>query len=171
MIKGIQNFNYKITEVNNMSNSSPTLSPISSSINDVLSGNTYSHDSVQSQLQTLNSLVKCASFEFGMILTSTAALKSITDKSQIQAGACYNQSTAENLRALLEASFLANRTSFSTLSSRVTSAQSNYQTNVTALKTARTDFNTIYLQLEDAFSKMSVMQADFYTTFNCKILQ
>jgi hypothetical protein len=66
---------------------------------------------------------------------------------------------------------MANRTSFSTLSSRVTSAQSNYQTNITALKTARTDFNTIYKQLEDAFSKMQVMQADFSTTFNCKILQ
>jgi hypothetical protein len=83
MIKGIQNFNLKIADISNMSNTSPTLSPISSSINDVLGGNAFSHASVQSQLQTLNSMVKCASIEFAMILTSTAAQKSITDKSQI----------------------------------------------------------------------------------------
>jgi hypothetical protein len=46
MLKGITNYNFKIEDINSRSNNSATLAPISSSINDVLSGNAYSHASV-----------------------------------------------------------------------------------------------------------------------------
>lgn len=46
MMKGIQNFNLKISDISNKSNTSPVLSPISSSINDVLNGTAFSHVSV-----------------------------------------------------------------------------------------------------------------------------
>ena len=171
MLKGIQNFNLELTNINNMGNTSSTLQTISSAINDVLSGNAHSHSTVSSQLASLNSMVKCANLEFAMILSSTAQVKSITDKGQLQAGACYNLTSAETIRASLEVSFTANRTAFSTLSSKVTSAHSNYQTTVTSLKSARVDFGNIYKQLEDSFGKMQQFQSDFKTTFDCKILQ
>ena len=130
---GIQNYKLQVGEIGTKSSTSATITPNQQGVSKVVNGSAASHVSVTSQLAALNAQVACATITFALIGQSTSQLKSVTDKSVLQTGQCYTQSTAEAIRALLEASYNANITSFSSLSNILTNAQTSYSTNVTNL--------------------------------------
>lgn len=170
MIKGIQNFNFRLQEIKTMSDQSSSLAPISSAVGKVQDGSSSSQDTVATQLSSLNQLTSCAKITFAMINTSSSGVISVKDKSALTIGQCYSYDQAEAKRALLEASYTSNQTAFSSLSNLITQSQSRYTSNVKSLKDATNDFNTIYNAVQQTFAKISTIQADFSKTFDCRIL-
>lgn len=168
-MENFTNFKQETSNVNNLNTTATTTQTPVTRTASVLTGAEIPFTSITNNLAALNSAVTCASITFGYIASTTGSTKSVNDTTVLNNSGCYNYNTAEALRANLALAWSSNHTAYNSFSTVLSTANTTYTTDVTAVQASISDFNSIYAVFSTTLTQLVSLAKGFTSATDCRI--